>query len=162
MVFKVGVALALCPMMGPLALSLATAAYSENVKFESGPWVTECDFSRQQDQACSAIGVFGTTLPNGTKGSFSLLVDFTDERVAVVGKPTPTRATVQVDKNPSMGCTTSPCIFSEADSNAITRQLKAGSLILIDVMTARATFRTSLSTQGYRAGIAKLLANAPH
>jgi len=38
------------------------------------------------------------------------------------------------------------------------KQLKVGSLILIDVFTAKGTFSFSLTPKGYQAGIAKIQA----
>jgi hypothetical protein len=47
---------------------------------------------------------------DGTKGSFSLLVDVRNGLVAVVGKPFPTRAGIGVDKNLPLECR--PCVIA--------------------------------------------------
>ncbi|HKO18487.1 MAG TPA: hypothetical protein VJU82_06340, partial [Acidobacteriaceae bacterium] len=97
-----------------VAPPLTAQVHSDVLNFEAGSWSAECDVLQQtSDSGCAIYGLFGTTLPNGTKGSFSLLVDLADERVVVVGEPSPRRATVQIDKNQPLECTATPhCIFS--------------------------------------------------
>jgi hypothetical protein len=130
------------------------------LRYQADQWQTECDVAHETaDRDCSIIGVFRNTLPDGTKGSFSLLVDITNSRVVLVGQPSPAKATIQVDKNPPLACSATPhCIFSAEDSAAITSELAAGSLVLIDVFVANHVFRASLSTKGYRASIVKIFA----
>ena len=146
-------------VIGPAILA-ARIVHAAEVQFRSDNWFTECETTFQlSDRECSIIGVFGVTLPNGRKGAFSLLIDLKNRRVAVVGKPDPTKARIHVDKNPPLECTGTPyCIFSELDTDAVLRELKDGSVILIDVDTAKSSFQMSLSTAGYRAGLAKIQA----
>jgi hypothetical protein len=49
-------------------------------------------------------------------------------------------------------------MFSAEDSAAITIELAAGNLVLIDIFVPKQTFRTSLSTKGYKASVVKLSA----
>jgi hypothetical protein len=79
--------------------------------------------------------------------------------IGIVGQPLPVKAVLRVDKNPPIECRETPyCIFPSAQAVVAVRQLMVGSLILIDVFTAKATFAFSLTTKGYRAGIAKIRA----
>jgi len=55
-------------------------------------------------------------------------------------------------------CQTRYCIFPGAQALMAVKQLKVGSLILIDVFTAKGTFSFSLTPKGYQAGIAKIQA----
>jgi hypothetical protein len=130
------------------------------LRFQADEWQTECDVAHETaDRDCSIIGVFRNTLPDGTKGSFSLLIDITNARVVIVGQPNPVKATIQVDKNPQLTCTANPhCIFSTEDSAAITGELAAGRLVLIDIFAPKHTFRASLSTKGYQVSIVKISA----
>jgi hypothetical protein len=147
-------------LLGSAILALPIGANSETLRFRSDDWLTECDTSHETaDGDCSIIGVFRNSSTGGTKGSFSFLIDLRNHQVAVVGEPAPTRATLTVDKNPVLGCTGSPCIFSTSEADIISRQLELGSLALIDVFTAKGVFRSSLSPKGYQAGLAKIMAN---
>jgi hypothetical protein len=141
-------------------LLLPTGGAADIVKFQADDWVTECNTADQRsDEDCSIIGVFRNTLPDGVKGSFSLLVDLKNHQVAVVGEPAPVRTSLRIDKNPALQCTGTPhCIFARSDADGVTRQLQYGSLILVDVFTAKSLFRFSLSTKGYQAGLAKIQA----
>jgi len=136
---------------------LATAANAQTLRFQADDWVAECGVSQGADPECSIIGVFGSTNTAGPKGSFSLLVDLRNRLVAVVGNPFPSRASIRVDKNPPMECRGDRyCIFSNADAENIVRQLKSGSLVLVDVFAGKSLFRSSLSTKGYRADLDKI------
>ena len=69
------------------------------------------------------------------------------------------KAVIRVDKNPPIECRqTRYCIFPSAQSLMAVKQLKVGSLILIDVFTAKGVFSFSLTPKGYQAGIAKIRA----
>jgi hypothetical protein len=151
---------ALCHFIIVLCFALFGAANAAAIQFRSDEWLTECDLQNETaDQACTINGLFSNQLPDGTQGSFSLLIDIVSGRVAVVGRPKPTRASIRIDKNPELGCTAAPdCIFSADQSELITAELAAGQLVLIDVFSPKATFRVSLTTKGYRAGIEKLFA----
>ena len=50
------------------------------------------------------------------------------------------------------------CIFPSTQALAVVKQLRVGSLILIDVFTAKGAFSFSLTPKGYQAGIAKIRA----
>jgi hypothetical protein len=137
-----------------------SGSYGAALRFQADEWQAECDVAHETaDRDCSIIAVFRNTLTNGTNGSFSLLVDITNARVVVVGEPPPIKATIQIDKNPQLTCTANPhCMFSAEDSAAITAELAAGKLVLIDIFVPKQTFRTSLSTKGYKASVVKLSA----
>src|SRR5215217_4493304 len=120
-------------------------AYAQTVRLQADDWVAECG---TPEGDCSIIGVFRNTSANASNASFSLLIDLRNGQVAVVGKPDPARASIRIDKNPSMQCTGTPyCIFSSSDAEAISRQLQTGLLILIDVTASSSLFRSSLSTK---------------
>ena len=79
--------------------------------------------------------------------------------MAVVGKPPPSRATIRIDKNPAIECKGERyCIFSTSDAETIVRQLKSGSVVLVDVVAGKNAFRGSMSTKGYRADLDKIRA----
>ena len=68
-------------------------------------------------------------------------------------------ATVKIDKTPPIECRQPRyCMFSSSQALAVLRQLKVGSLILIDVFTDRGAFNFSLTPKGYQAGIAQIRA----
>ena len=122
--------------------------------------VTECDTAHEtSNDDCSIIGVFRDRSRQGIAASFSLLADLRNKQLTVVGDPPPTSSRLQVDKNAPVQCNGAPyCIFSGSDAEIIIRQLQTGSLIFIDVFTAKGPLKFSLSTKGYRAGIAKIQA----
>ena|SRR5436305_8326206 len=146
--------------IGVLLFLLPLAGAAEVIKFQSDDWITECDTAHETpEDDCSIIGVFRNTTPEGVKGSFSLLADLKNNQVAVVGEPPPIRASLRIDRSPALVCAGTPhCIFSSSDAESIARQLQAGSLLLIDVFTAKGLIRFSLNTKGYRAGLAKIYA----
>jgi hypothetical protein len=142
-----------------VGFGLASGARAETLRFQADDWVAECDTSQATDAECSIIGVFSSENAIGPKGSFSLLIDLRNNLVAVVGKPFPGRALIRVDKNPPMECRGERyCIFSNDDVETIVRQLKSGSLVLVDVFAGKSLFRSSLSTKGYRADLDKIQA----
>jgi hypothetical protein len=133
------------------------SANAETLRFQADDWVAECDASQVADSQCSIIGVFSSANAAGPKGSFPLLIDLRNHLVAVVGKPFPSSASIRVDKNPPMECRGERyCIFSNDDAETIVRQLKTGSLVLVDVFAGKSLFRASLSTKGYRADLDKI------
>ena len=96
---------------------------------------------------------------SGPAGSYSLLVDVRNRLVAVVGKPTPSGATLRIDRNPALACRgESYCIFPTSDTETIMRQLKTGSLALVDVLAGKNVFQASISTKGYQANLGKIRA----
>jgi invasion protein IalB len=139
-------------------LFMSAAGKAEVIKFAADDWVTECDTAHETvNDDCSIIGVFRDRSRQGGTASFSLLIDLKNKLVAIVGEPTPTGSSLRIDKNAGMQCRGTPhCIFAYSDVDNIIQQLKTGSLILIDVFTAKGPFRFSLSTKGYRTGLAKL------
>src|SRR3954451_24612563 len=137
-----------------LLMGFAASASAETLRFQADNWVAECGAASD----CSIIGVFNSANP-GPEGSFSLLVDLRNRLVAVVGKPPPSRATIRIDKNPAMECRGERyCIFATSDAETIVRQLKSGSLVLIDVVAGPNAFRGSISTKGYRVDLNKIRA----
>jgi hypothetical protein len=88
-----------------------------------------------------------------------MVVDLDSGMIGIVGQPYPVRAVLRIDKDLAIRCDEwRYCLFPPDQSLAAIKDLDVGSLILIDVYTARATFRFSLTTRGYRAGIAHLRA----
>jgi hypothetical protein len=125
--------------------------------FQSDDWVTECE-------AGSGTPDCSITLPfwqnRGDKdGSFALVVMLQTSNIGVVGEPFPLKAVLRVDKNPPIECRQARyCIFPSAQALAVVKQLEVGSLILIDVLTAKGTFNFSSTPKGYQAGIAQIRA----
>ena len=65
----------------------------------------------------------------------------------------------RLDKNPAMECRGERyCIFATSDAEMIARQLKSGSVVLVDVVAGKSAFRGSMSTKGYRADLDKIRA----
>jgi hypothetical protein len=107
---------------------------------------------------CSITVPFQQTR-NGRTGSFALVIMLQTGNIGIVGQPFPVRAVLRVDKNPPIECREPRyCVFPSAQAIAVLNQLEVGSLILIDVYTARATFIFSLTPKGYQAGIAQIRA----
>ena len=130
-------------------------AEGQQVNFDAGNWFAECGALADSD--CSIIGVFRNNDAAGPNGSFSLLVDLRNRMVAIVGKPPPSKAAVRVDRNQAFECQGSEyCIFSASDSEVIARQLKSGSLVLINVVAGANFFRASISTKGYKRTLVKI------
>jgi hypothetical protein len=149
------VAIVLCLIPG-----LIRAAPAAPIKLQADDWVTECDTRHETaDGDCSIIGVFRNTSTGGPKGSYSLLVDLKNGRVAVVGEPTPMRSTLRIDKFPALEWAGTPyCIFASTDAAIIRRELAIGFEILADVASNKGISRASLSTKGYNVGLAKVRA----
>ena len=143
-------------LMLALVLGWAASASAQTLRSEADNWIAECGASPDTD--CSIIGVFKISNPGGPQGSFSLLVDLRNRQVAVVGKPPPSRVTIRIDRNPGFECRGERyCIFL-SDAETIVRQLKSGSLVLVDVVAGSTAFRGSISTKGYRAALDKIRA----
>jgi hypothetical protein len=123
--------------------------------FKSDEWITECSAEASD---CSITVPFWQG--QGYRGgSFALVVMLQTANIGIVGQPVPIRAVLRVDKNPPIECRQEHyCIFSSAQAIAAINQLNVGSLILIDVFTAKGTFGFSLTAKGYQAGIAKIRA----
>jgi hypothetical protein len=137
-------------------LLMLTSATGEQT-FRSDEWITECaadSVSRTPD--CSITVPFWQ--PRGD-GSFALVVMVQTGNIGIVGQPFPLKALLRVDKNPPIECRQMRyCVFPSSQALAAVKQLQVGSLILIDVFTARGAFSFSLTAKGYQAGIAKIRA----
>jgi hypothetical protein len=120
--------------------------------------ITECNpAGRTGAPDCSITVPFWQT--NGdARGSFALVVMLETGNIGIVGQPYPVRAVLRVDKNPPVECRQPRyCVFP-TEALAILRQLKVGSLILIDVFTAKGSFNFSLTPKGYQAGLRQIRA----
>lgn len=128
-------------------------------QYRADEWVTECD-SRPGTGApdCSITVPFWQT--RGTpRGSFALVVMLQTGNLGIVGEPFPTRAVLRIDKNPPIECREARyCVFPSIQAWAALKQLKIGSLILIDVYTQNGEFGFSLTPKGFQAGMAQIRA----
>jgi len=137
------------------AVSPAAAAQ----KFQADEWITECDSDGTVRIPDCSITVPFWQIQDDRKGSFALVVMLQSGNIGIVGEPFPIKAMLRVDKNPPVECRQGRyCVFPSAQSLAVLKQLKIGSLILIDVTTATTTFKFSLTPKGYQAGIAQIRA----
>lgn len=138
------------------------SASGAGLKFQSDNWTAECaigERARAIDGDCSVTGVFQDTHVGSAAGSFALLVAFQPEAVAIVGQPFPLRARLRIDANPPFACTGPRyCVFPASDTREILDELGRGSLILVDVVAAKSTYRASLSAIGYRTSLSKIRA----
>jgi hypothetical protein len=127
--------------------------------YDSDEWITECGTAPGDGAAsCSITVPFWQSGYEG-KGSFALVVMLQSGNIGIVGKPFPLRAVLRVDKNPPVECRqTRYCIFSTGQALAVVKELEVGTLILIDVVTAKSQFSFSLTPKGYQAGIAQIRA----
>jgi hypothetical protein len=128
-------------------------------KFQADEWVTECDGAPGGGSPdCSIIVPFWQA-GGSPRGSFALVVMLQTGNIGVVGQPFPTRAVLRVDKNPPIECTqTRYCVFPSMQALNVVKQLKSGSLVLIDVYTERSAFSFSLTPKGFQAGMAQIRA----
>jgi hypothetical protein len=79
--------------------------------------------------------------------------------IGIVGQTFPENAMLRLDKNPLIRCRqTRYCIIPSAQAVAVVNQPQSGSLMSIDVFTAKGTFSFSLVLNGYQAGMAKIWA----
>ena len=127
--------------------------------FRSDEWITECELSPGGGAPDCSITVPFWQAQGNQDGSFALVVMLQTGNIGIVGQPFPLKAVLRVDKNPPIECRqTRYCIFPSTQALTVANQLKVGSLILIDVITAKGTFRFSLTPKGYQAGMAKIRA----
>jgi hypothetical protein len=139
----------------PLVRAMPALAAEE---FKADDWVSECEGGRSSAD-CSIMVPFGEKSTKGIAGSFALAIDVESGVVAIVGNPSPLAATLQIDKNPPLRCTGPRyCLFTAVGSLTAAQQLATGAMVLIDVVTKPGPFHFSLSTQGFRAGLAKIRA----
>ena len=79
--------------------------------------------------------------------------------IGIVGQPFPIKAVLRVDKNPPVECTQPRyCVFPSIQALSVLKQLKIGSLVLIDVYTEKGEFSFSLTPKGFQAGMAQIRA----
>src|SRR5215831_14240061 len=113
--------------------------------FRSDEWITECEAGPGSGAPDCSITVPFWQAQGDRGGSFALVVMLQTGNIGIVGQPLPIKAVLRVDKNPPIECRETPyCIFPSAQAIEAVRQLNVGSLILIDVFTAKATFTFSL------------------
>jgi hypothetical protein len=142
-----------------VGLHFGVATASATQRFQADEWITECDQAGRGVAADCSITVPFWQAQRGQKGSFALVVMLPSGNLGIVGQPYPTRAVLRVDKNPAIECRqTRYCIFPPAGAAAAIGEMGTGSLILIDVYTARGEFSFSLTPKGYQAGIAQIRA----
>ncbi|GEM_PF-1154220 len=142
---------------GLLLPAMTEAPRAATFRFRIGDWVTECQGSGIA--GCSITGLFEQSNLDGRSGSFALVVMIGSRQLAVVGTPRPLRARLQIDKNNPAACAGARyCIFPGRAARRAIDELGAGSLVLIDVYTAKDVFHSSLSAFGYQASLAKLQA----
>jgi hypothetical protein len=145
--------LAVCTQMP----SLSWAASRQ--MFRADEWITECDVGANIGPSDCAITVPFWQTPGNAFGSFALVVMLQTGNLGIVGQPLPLRAVLRVDKNPPIECRQARyCVFSSAQAFAVIKQLKVGSLILVDVYTTKGTFNFSLTPKGFQAGVAQIRA----
>ncbi len=132
---------------------------AEGQKFQADEWITECDHGPGTGPPdCSVTVPFWQTRSE-PRGSFALVIMLQTGNIGIVGQPFPVKAVLRVDKNPPIECRQERyCVFPSIGALAVLKQLKVGSLILIDVFTAKGTFNFSLTPKGYQAGIAQIRA----
>jgi len=147
-----------------LVLALCTQApriswSAEGQKFQADEWITECDRAPGAGSPdCSVTVPFWQTRGK-PRGSFALVIMLQSGNIGIVGQPFPVRAVLRVAKNPPIECRQERyCVFPGVQALAVLKQLKVGSLILIDVFTANGTFNFSLTPKGFQAGIAQIRA----
>lgn len=128
-------------------------------RYRADEWITECDSAPRVDAADCSITVPFWQTQSRSQGSFALVIMLQTGNMGIVGEPFPTRAVLRVDKNPAIECKQARyCVFPTGEAFAVLKQLKVGSLILIDVYTAKGAFNFSLTPKGFQAGIAQIRA----
>ena len=139
------------------ALGSSSAAAGQS--YRADEWITECDASPRISAAGCSITVPFWQSQRRSQGSFALVIMLQTGNIGIVGEPFPTRAVLRVDKNRAVECKQMRyCVFPTGEAFAVLKQLKVGSLILIDVYTAKGVFNFSLTPKGFQAGIAKIRA----
>ena len=142
--------LALCAQAIPFS-------WAEGQKFQADEWITECERGSGAGPPDCSITVPFWQNRGQPRGSFALVVMLQSGNIGVVGQPVPLKAVLRIDKNPPIECRPERyCVFPTIQALAALKQLKVGSLILIDVFTAKGTFNFSLTPKGYQAGIAQI------
>ena len=128
-------------------------------QFRADEWVTECDASPGAPASDCSITVPFWQTGGSPRGSFALVVMLQTGNIGIVGEPFPIRAVLRVDKNPPIECRqTRYCVFPSIEALTVLKQLKIGSLVLIDVYTEKGEFSFSLTPKGFQAGMAQIRA----
>jgi hypothetical protein len=128
-------------------------------KFRADEWVTECDSAPGAGAPDCSITVPFWQTRGAPKGSFALVIMLQTGNIGIVGEPFPTKAVLRIDKNPPIECREARyCVFPSMQALAALRQLKVGSLVLIDVYTEKGEFSFSLTPKGFQAGMAQIRA----
>jgi hypothetical protein len=145
-----------------LAVCVQTPGFSSAAggqQFRADEWITECESAPSNGASECSITVPFWQTQGDPKGSFALVAMLPTGNIGIVGQPFPIRAVLRVDKNPPIECKQPRyCVFPSVQALAVLRQLKVGSLILIDVFTENGEFNFSLTPKGYQAGIAQIRA----
>jgi hypothetical protein len=150
-------------LLGLWATTLFAAPALGEQKFRSDEWITECDNDPGRGIPDCSITVPFWQAGGGRSGSFALVVMLQTGNLGIVGQPFPVRALLRVDKNPPIECRQIRyCVFPSGPALAVVKQLKVGTLILIDVYTEKGAFSFSLTPKGYQAGIAQIRAWGYH
>jgi invasion protein IalB len=143
-------------LVAPLIMFAPAAAAQ---KFRADEWITECDRTAGIGSGDCSITIPFWQSRGEPRGSFALVIMLQTGNMGIVGQPFPQRAVLRVDKNPPIECRQARyCIFPSVQALAVLKQLKVGTLILIDVFTARGAYKFSLTPKGYQAGIAQIRA----
>jgi hypothetical protein len=138
-------------------LGLSSIAVAQ--KFRADEWITECDRSAGVASIDCSITVPFWEGRGEPRGSFALVIMLQTGNVGIVGQPFPVRAVLRVDRNLPVECRQERyCVFPSMQAFALLKQLKVGSLILVDVFTAKGSYKFSLTPKGYQAGIAQIRA----
>jgi hypothetical protein len=128
-------------------------------KFRADEWVTQCDSAPGAGAPDCSITVPFWQTRGAPRGSFALVVLLQTGNIGIVGEPFPTRAVLRIDKNPPIECREARyCVFPSVQALAALKQLKVGSLVLIDVYTEKGEFSFSLTPKGFQAGMAQIRA----
>jgi hypothetical protein len=136
--------------------SLSSAAGTQS--YRADEWITECEAGPSFRPDCAITVPFWQT-PGSATGSFALVIMLQTGNIGIVGQPFPLRAVLRVDKNPPLECKQPRyCIFPSVQAFSVLKQLKVGSLILVDVYTKDGTFTFSLTPKGFQAGISQIRA----
>ena len=147
------------PFVLALCAGSASPAWGGVERYQADEWITECNPSPSARAADCSITVPFWQAQRDARGSFALVVMLQAGSIGIVGQPFPIRAVLRVDKNPPVECReTRYCVFPSTQSLSVLKQLSAGSLVLIDVYTAKGVFRFSLTPKGFQAGIAQIRA----
>lgn len=142
-----------------LCAQAAGPAWSAGQRYQADEWITECNSGPSAGGADCSITIPFWQAQRDARGSFALVVMLQTGNIGIVGQPFPTRAVLRVDKNPPVECRQERyCVFPSIQSLGVLKQLSEGSLVLIDVYTAKGVFRFSLTPKGFQAGIAQIRA----